>query len=422
MSNSSPSSLRREVLGSFAILFAGGILSAFLAAVVAYPFLSTPTEAVFFLLALLVGDLVAVFLFGRHLLEKQLADPVERLVQDTERIAEGDFRHRVRLAETRELRAVGESVNSLADRLIRDQERLTRNVESLERTNRELMEARHQVVRAARLASTGSLAAGIAHEVGNPLGAIMSYVDVARKRTEEGDLDPDLLDSIREEAVRIDRIVRGLLDYARPESEDTGPADPVAVVEHVLDLLDRQGRLDEVAVESETAEDVPNVHMDGHRLEHVVMNLVLNGLDAVEEREDGGMVGVRVRAEPGGASRLPVRREEDPPGVNYAHRRRVAPEQDGEPLDPLWTAERVVVLRVEDDGPGIDEDDLERIFDPFFSTKEPGKGTGLGLAISARLVEGMGGEIEVENRPQGGAAFEIRLPGVSEVPDEEEER
>ena len=417
MSSSAPS-LRREVLGSFAILFAVGILLACAAVLAAYPFLDTPVEAILYLGALLVGDLAVLYLFGRRLLERQLVEPVDRLVEDTERIAEGDYRHRVRLAENDELRSVGQSVNAMADRLIRDQKLLARNVKSLERANRELVEARNEVTRAARLASAGSLAAGIAHEVGNPLGAIMSYVDVARRRAEEGTLDPELLESIREEAKRIDRIVRGLLDYARPESGDTGPADPARVVEGVLELLDQQGRTDGVEVRTSLADDVPRVHIDAHRLEHVVMNLVLNSLDALEETPDP-VVRVAVAVEPGRASSMPTRREEDPPGVNYAHRRRMAGAGDGPEVNPLWTAPTVVVLEVEDNGPGIAEGDRERIFDPFYTTKDPGKGTGLGLAISARLVEGMGGEIDVSTSGEGGAAFQVRLPGVGEPATEE---
>jgi len=98
--------------------------------------------------------------------------------------------------------------------------------------------------------------------------------------------------------------------------------------------------------------------------------------------------------------------------VNYLHRRRVARDPRGSGIDPLFTAARVAVVEVEDNGPGIPEDALDRVFDPFFTTKEPGKGTGLGLSICARLVEGMGGRIRVENRPTGGARFTIRLPGA----------
>jgi signal transduction histidine kinase len=100
----------------------------------------------------------------------------------------------------------------------------------------------------------------------------------------------------------------------------------------------------------------------------------------------------------------------DPPGINYMHRRRVAHDSEALALGTLETALRVVVITVADNGPGLPESREDNVFDPFFTTKEPGKGTGLGLFICARLVSGMGGRIEVENRPGQGARFVVRLP------------
>ena len=289
---------------------------------------------------------------------------------------------------------------------------LERNVASLDETNRELVEARAEIVRAARLASVGTLAAGIAHEVGNPLGAIMGYVDVARARARREERDPEILDAIRGEAERIDRIVKGLLDYARPRAEHIGSEAPGKVVARVRDLLDHQGRLVDVDARWEVSPGTPDVTMNPHRLEQVVVNLALNALDAM----DGSAVRVlkvRVYGEQGEVIHLPTRRENDPPGINYMHRRRVSRDDGGRGVDPVFAAERVAVIEVTDSGPGISEDDLEQIFDPFFTTKEPGRGTGLGLAICARLVEGMGGRIEAGNAPEGGARFMIRLPAVT---------
>ena len=103
-------------------------------------------------------------------------------------------------------------------------------------------------------------------------------------------------------------------------------------------------------------------------------------------------------------------RGDDPPGVNYLHRRRVARAFSAEAVGTLETAGRVVVLAVSDNGTGLPSADQTHVFDPFYTTKEPGKGTGLGLFISARLVTGMGGRIDVESIPEGGARFEVRLP------------
>ncbi|HZD03549.1 MAG TPA: ATP-binding protein, partial [Longimicrobiales bacterium] len=147
-------------------------------------------------------------------------------------------------------------------------------------------------------------------------------------------------------------------------------------------------------------------------LEEVMVNLLLNALQALKGKEDP-RIRVSLLGEAGRLGRLPVRRESDPPGVNYRHRRRVASDRDRGGPDSLYTAERIAVIRVEDNGPGIAEEHLEEIFDPFFTTKEPGEGTGLGLAICARLVEGMGGRIVAANGEDGGAVFTIRLPGVS---------
>jgi two-component system, NtrC family, sensor kinase len=136
---------------------------------------------------------------------------------------------------------VADSVNGMAERLIHDQRALAENVRSLDETNRALVEARAQVVRAARLASTGTLAAGIAHELGNPLGALIAYTDVARLRAEAEGADTSLLDSVKEEAFRIDRIIRSLLDFARSKETKADPQAVWPVVERVRDLLEAQG-------------------------------------------------------------------------------------------------------------------------------------------------------------------------------------
>jgi len=405
-----PTPLRRELLVAFGVLFGGGILVASVGLALILPTLDSPGEAAFFILTILLAELGVIFLFGRITLGRALFNPMDRLVDDVETMATGAYEHRVRPAPTLELQAVADSVNAMAGRLIQDQRSLAKNVESLDETNKALVEARAQVVRAARLASTGTLASGIAHELGNPLGALLAYVDVARSRAESAGGNTELLDSIREEAIRIDRIIRSLLDFARSKETESGPQNAWPVVDRVKDLLEAQGRLEGVDCHWECRGDVPPVLIDAQRLEQVLVNLLLNALEAIDGQDDK-MILVTLREAPGPGSFFPRRRSGDPPGVNYAHRRRVAAMEDGRMAAPLSAAERVVVLTVEDNGPGIAEEALEQIFDPFFTTKEPGKGTGLGLALSAQLVEGVGGEILAGNRSGGGAVFTLRLPG-----------
>ena len=404
----------RRLLVRLALLFAVAQLIAAASVLFALPALRAHPLGTALLVALAGVDLALLAVFAGWIIRGSLASPVQRVASDVQRIADGDYHHRVGDTHRAELREIQESVNRLADRLIADQRLLAENIQSLEDTNRELVALRDQMVHSARLASVGTLAAGIAHEVGNPLGAITGFVDVARKRAERAGADTELLDSIRTEALRIDRIVRGLLDYARPSGVHHKPAPARDVVLGVRRLLESQGRLDQAHFVWEVAEAATDLVMEPHRLEQVLVNLLLNALDAVEGT-DGARIVVRVRGEKGAGPRLPRRREDDPPGINYMHRRRMHrrrlsdEEHRAEQISP--TA-RITVIEVADNGPGIPPEHLEHVFDPFFTTKEPGKGTGLGLSICARLVEGMGGHIEVGRADEGGAHFVIRLPGM----------
>lgn len=407
-----PVPLRRELLDAFAVLILAAVLVTGVSLVAILPLLRSPSELTVVLLLIVLGDLVVVGLFGTRILDTRLMKPVGRLVDDVQRIADGDYEHRVGPVVTTEFEVIRDGVNAMADRLVRHQELLAENVESLDQTNRELIEARDHVVQAARLASVGTLAAGIAHEVGNPLGAIVAYTDVARARARKQGEDPEVLDSIRDEAERIDRLVRSLLDFARHKDQEARPSSPVEIVLRVRSLLERQGRLaDAHTAWPDSGLEVAPVFMEPGRLEQVLVNLVLNALDAVEGRSDP-RVSVVIETERGAVHTLPARRQDDPPGVNYMHRRRVSKDRAPGGVDPLFTARRVVVIRVRDNGPGIPEADRERVFDPFFTTKEPGQGTGLGLSLSLDLAQRHGGTLEASNRSGGGAVFELWLPAA----------
>ncbi len=405
---SSPTPLRRELLVSLGILFGGVTLLLGIAISLVLPFLRSTGEATAFILIIVAVDLVIVLTFGGWALKKNLLEPVDELVQGVKQIADGDYRHRLELPSGLELRSITESVNAMADRLIAGQEVLAENVRSLDETNVKLIEARNEVIQAARLASVGTLAAGIAHEVGNPLTAIIGYADVALRRAEAGQEDPELLESIRSEAQRIDGIVRGLLDFARPQADEIAPVRVDEVVQGVRELLQNQGRLGQIEHSWTLDDTCPPVLMDPRHLEQVLVNLLLNASDAVKD-VDAPRIEVSVWCEEGPAADPLLRRGDDPPGVNYLHRRRVARAFAVADLGTLETAHRVVVVAVSDNGPGLPSTDETHVFDPFFTTKEPGKGTGLGLFISARLVSGMGGRIDLENTPDG-ARFEVRLP------------
>lgn len=402
-------SLRREIVLGFGILLAGAVLVAAVSLTALLPLLDGPLEAFLLILVLLVADLGIVGLFGRAMLDSRLVRPIDQLLEGTGRIADGDIGFRLAASETRELEALRTSINTLADELLSDQALLAENVASLEDTNAELVEARNEVLRTARLATVGTLAAGIAHEIGNPLGALVGFTDLARMRAERDGRDTEMLLAIREEAARIDRIVRTLLEYARGRDQGAIEVDPGHVVHRVRGLLESQGRLDGVRATWPPAETGYLVRVEMQQLEQVLVNLLLNALDAMDGHPDPGIT-IRIHTEDGEVRRLPTRREDDPPALDYRHRRRVATDHNDGGPDLVFAAERVLVLTLQDNGPGLAEDSLDRVFDPFFTTKEPGKGTGLGLAICDRLVDGMGGRISVENAETGGAIFTLRIP------------
>ena len=406
---SSPTPLRRELLASLGILFGGVTLLLGIAISLVLPFLRSTGEATVFILIIVAVDLVIVLTFGGWALKKNLLEPMDELVLGVKKIADGDYWHRLEIPLGLELRSITESVNAMADRLIAGQQVLAENIRSLDETNVKLVEAHNEVIQAARLASVGTLAAGIAHEVGNPLTAIIGYADVALRRIEADQGDPELLESIRSEAQRIDGIVRGLLDFARPQPDEITPVRVDEVIEGVRELLENQGRLGQIEHSWTLDAKCPLVLMDPRHLEQVLVNLLLNATDAVKDLA-APKIEVALWSEDGPAANPLRARGDDPPGVNYLHRRRVARAFSAEAVGTLETAGRVVVLAVSDNGTGLPSADQTHVFDPFYTTKEPGKGTGLGLFISARLVTGMGGRIDVESIPEGGARFEVRLP------------
>jgi len=402
-------SLRSQLLAGLAVLLTIALFAVAAGIFFWLPIGLSPGTLAGALLILIAVDVGLVVLFGDFVLRRLVVEPIDRMVRESERIAGGEEATRLEGGGSDELSRLSTSVNAMADRLIRNQRQLAANVRSLDQTNRELVEARSELVRAEKMASVGRLAAGIAHEIGNPLGAILGYVDVAERRSGED----EWIAGVREQAKRIDRIVRGLLDYARPKAAAVSAVDVNELVGQTIDLVDSQGRLKGIEVRSELAEDVPQVKADRYQLEQVLVNLLLNATDSIGDVERDGVILVRTLR---GLhrSRLPeprARRADDPAGVDYSHLRRVH-----EPPETFRRSlqEGVVVARVEvsDNGAGLRDEDTGRIFDPFYTTKEPGRGMGLGLAVSARLIDGMGGYIEASGRPEGGALLAVSLPAI----------
>jgi two-component system, NtrC family, sensor kinase len=402
--------MRRELIGAFALLFAGALLVAAAGILIVIPRL-TPVAAVAYVVILIAADLAVLQWFASRLLRRRLFEPLDELVAAVEAISGGRYDQPLPTPDTLELRRLSGAVDAMAKRLLHDQQALADNIRSLDETNRLLTDARDAMIRQEKLASVGRLGAGIAHEVGNPLGAILGYLALAQRKA--GNDARDLLKSAESEAQRIDRIVRGLLDFARPREAHTQPIDVRPVIEETLDLVRTQGHFSDVELHCEgftVTEDLV-VRGDRYQLQQVLVNLLVNAADAVADTRQAriSVEAIRRTARPAPVHK-PARRRDDPDGIDYSHRRRLAVTPRWPVGDPDTESGEVVEVVVADNGPGLPPNLIEQVFEPFVTTKEPGKGTGLGLALCARLVEGMGGVIRAGNAPDGGARFRVVLP------------
>jgi len=372
-------SLRTELLFNLAFLAAAalllGVMTILLASAVA------PERAFPLVITIVALDVGVFIVFGHYIVTRHVLRPVERLIAAADAVVGGDLAARAPEAETRDFTTLAERVNRMTDHLL---------------------DAQSQLVRSEKLAGIGRLAAGVAHEVGNPLGALGTYVEVLRRR---GGGEPDVLQGMGRELQRIDAIVRSLLEYARPQEEELKPVDPGVVARSTFALLQAQGALKAVRAELDLGNGMPMISGWAHLLEQALVNLMLNAVDAAE----GGVVVLGARSwhyEPG---RVAPKRATDPEPVAFV---RTRPRQP--PRVEFKAGAPGTLLFVADSGPGVPLEDRHRVFDPFYTTKPPGRGTGLGLAIVERVVYDMGGVVWVERAREGGAAFKLFFPEHAE--------
>ena len=400
-------SLRSQLVHGIAVLLTVALLALAVTMLVWLPRAPSPQVLLGSLVSLILVDVGLVLWYGDYRIRQLFIRPVEIMVDQAEGIARGEHGRRLAVTGADELKRLAESVNGMADRLIHHQERLRRNVASLNETNKALSLAKRELAQSEKLAAVGRMAAGVAHEIGNPLGAILGYVEVSTRR---GTADPEWLASIRYEAERIDRVVRGLLDFSRPTHVVRHAFEVNDVIRSTVELLQTQGRLKTVRVEIDVELPSPRVTGDPAQLEQILVNLLLNADDAIAEARVPGRLQVisSVTTFSTSVPREPVRRDGDPDGIDYSHLRRHRTEPDS--FGRFEAGDSVVRIDVVDNGVGISEGQIDSVFEPFFTTKEPGRGTGLGLAVSARLAEALGGGVAADSRPDEGTRFSLILP------------
>jgi two-component system NtrC family sensor kinase len=331
---------------------------------------TTPLLRLLALYTSLVG--LALLTATYFALTRLIVRPLDALAHAAERVASGARRLAVPHTPVRELSELGRSLNTMTERLLAEEDKLRKKVDEVELATQRLKETQEQLVRSERLASVGRLAAGLAHEIGNPIAALIGLEDLLLAGGLTPEEQHDFLQRMRRETERVHRILRDLLAFARPsraDLESRHPGDVEAAVHDTAALVMPHPALREVELALDVHADLPRVSLSREQLVQVLLNLVLNAADAAGA---GGHIQIEARAAPGG-----------------------------------------VRLSVADDGPGVASEVQGRLFEPFVTTKEVGKGTGLGLAVCRALVEAAGGTIELDSSVPRGARFVLELPDAS---------
>ena len=278
---------------------------------------------------------------------KILSRPLRELTEKTLEVARGNYGAEIELARNDELGVLAKSFNSMSQQMAADIARLK--------------EIHQALIRTEKLATAGTLATGVAHEVNNPLASISSLVQSLQSRAQD-ERDRETLRVILTQITRITNVLRSLMDFARPQTPTRTATDLNQVLAKSLELARFDKRFKQLDVQVNFSDHLPRLPLDSDQMQQVFLNLLLNARDAIDDRGQDG----------NGEIKVTTRRD--------AHE---------------------IIVEIADNGIGIASENLERIFDPFFSTKPSGKGTGLGLAVSHSIVAAHGGRIAITPQVQG---------------------
>mgnify|MGYP000377392221 CR=1 FL=1 len=311
-----------------------------------------------FMVISLTGGLLSMAV--SYYISRRVSAGIGRMTQAAREMAQGKLDVRVAVRSNDELQDLAEAFNAMAS--------------SLQQRDARLREYAHSRIReSGRLAITGQLAAGVAHELNNPLQGILAYAHMLLEKVPPDDPLRPALQKIAAQADRSREIIQGLLDFARPRPPQMRPANLNSILQECLALVEHQAMFHNVRLIRNLQPDLPAAVVDPAQLQQVFMNIIVN---AAEAMDGAGTLIATTRFEP---------------------------------------VSRMIHVAISDTGRGIRPEDLERVFDPFFSTKPSGQGVGLGLAISYRIVQEHRGTISVQSEVGRGTTFTVSLPAGQEA-------
>lgn len=332
------------------------------------------------LLVYMIINTLLLTLVGLYRLSKIYLQPVQRLVRIAEAYDDDhDLIFSVRKQDN-ELKKLSNALNRMLKRISADKEKLRATVNSLKQANIDLKQAQDEIIRAEKLASIGRLSSGIAHEIGNPIGIIIGYLELLRQNNLSAQQKGEYLSRAEDEINRINRIIRQLLDFSRPSQASPSKVSVHEALSDVANMLASQPIMANLNLKLDLKAESDWVLADSDQLRQIFLNLIINAADAVS----------LVKNKPG---ELAIQTEMIPPSHAEA-------------------IKRCETLKIEfkDNGHGIPPEHLSNIFDPFYTTKEPGKGTGLGLSVCFMIIENIGGSIKASSEENRGTTMTLYLP------------
>lgn len=333
--------------------------------------------------------LISVSIGG--LFQRLIYLPLKDLESGVEKIASGHLDPNIPVRNDDEFGHVAESFNAMAKALKESRWELEELIQNLalkiEERTQELRVAEAEIAQGEKLASVGVLAAGIAHELNNPLTGVLTFTTLLRRKMPEGSEDAEDLDLVIRETRRCASIIKRLLDFAREKVPTKGWFNINRVIEETVRFTDRPASLRQIEITVDLDPDLPEIWGDADLIKQVILNMLVNAQQAIETK---GSVVVESR-----------------------------PYMPKTPAKPGVDATPMIEIAIKDTGCGIPEANLQKIFDPFFTSKEVGKGTGLGLSVSYGIIRAHGGRINVESVVGEGSTFHIYLPITSPFGDTE---
>jgi len=334
------------------------------------------------IVALALGFVILAAILVSVLVQRIVYRPLGDLKDGAARLAEGNLEQPIPVRSEDELGQLAESFNSMTQALRKSRAELEEwgytLEQKVEQATKELHTAQAEAARGEKLASVGLLAAGIAHELNNPLTGVLTFSHLVRKQLPDDSPEAEDLDLVIQETKRCAAIIRRLLDFAREKTPEKKYSDINRLIEDTTQLIGQSAQVAHIEISMEMDEDLPAVWIDEDLVRQVIMNMLVNAQHAIEGE---GRITTRTRL------------IQDFQGA--------APGNEPGPM---------LEITITDTGCGISEENLQRIFDPFFTTKGVGKGTGLGLSVSHGTIEAHGGQIEVESEVGVGTEFRIYLP------------